>query len=675
MSRIASWTHNLNPEQCKAALHNEGPLLILAGAGSGKTTVLVTRTGRLIDEKRAAPKEICVLTFTNKSARELKNRVTAKLGDQAQGVWAGTFHSFGLQILRQFHKEAGLPKFFGILDSSDSQSLVKEIMRNFNLSGKIDFDAGKLLSVMGNMRALGKSENPQDDEYSTAAEWCLPKYMKKLSQLGVVDFDNLIQKPLELFDKSKEVKERVQNAFKFVMVDEFQDTNKPQLALVTNVVEKHLNIAVVGDDDQSIYGWRGACIENILTFPSYYEKCAVVRLERNYRSTPAILNLANAVISKNEKRHAKKLKSDPNAQEGILPEVFVYESEEEEVERVIGEITNLKQSGREHHEFAILFRSNSQGALLEAEMRKQGIPHQITGGTAFFDRKEIRDILAYLRSAIRPNEVSFRRILNVPSRGIGEATVDLIAESSSQNKTSFYKAAKEWRNSEINENAGLSIDQLIKDLDSLVPDLVATDSTPGDKLINFLTHIGYKNYLEKESKDSLAFSKRWGLVGIFAQVLNKFAAHSGRTEKTIKGFIDAMELRDNQDEEDKSSVSLMTLHSCKGLEFPIVFMVGIEEDVIPHRTLGSDISEERRLFYVGVTRAQERLILSRARQRKRHGKLIPSAPSRFLLEIPKELYKEYELGWRPLSGDARKSLLEDLYKKLAFDATNETGKL
>ncbi|MFM8312961.1 MAG: ATP-dependent helicase, partial [Deltaproteobacteria bacterium] len=373
------WLNGLNSEQKEAALHNYGPLLILAGAGSGKTTVLVARTGRLIQENIVNPKELCVMTFTNKAARELKSRVQDKLGSTAKSIWAGTFHSFGLHILREFFKEAGLPKTFGILDPGDASSIVKEILKDFHLGDKTAYDAEKLLSLMSYWRERGQTQTSSVDEYEQAVEWILPHYTKKLKQLGMIDFDGLILKPIELMEKNENLRKVLQSRFTQVMVDEFQDTNLMQMKLIRLLTDAHKNLAVVGDDDQSIYGWRGACIKNILDFPKSYENCKVVRLEQNYRSSPAILAVANSIIDKNHERHKKILKPSKKLTENKLPQILVFENETEEGEQIASEVQHFQKLGFKNREIAILYRSNGQGPIVEAELRKMQVPYSMTG--------------------------------------------------------------------------------------------------------------------------------------------------------------------------------------------------------------------------------------------------------------------------------------------------------
>lgn len=663
---MSRWLDGLNPEQQQAALHNHGPLLILAGAGSGKTTVLVSRTGRIIDEKVVEAEQVCVLTFTNKAARELKTRVAAKLGAPAKKVWAGTFHSFGLMLLKKHYQAAQLPKEFGILDGSDAGGMVKELLSDFKIAGKQGFDTDSILEKMSRWRETGKQEASVDEDYEHAIEWLLPRYQQRLKRLGMVDFDGLILKPLELMRTNEEIATAVRNQFQQVMVDEFQDTNLMQMRFVKALVESHRNIAVVGDDDQSIYGWRGACVSNILDFPKIYAGCEVVRLERNYRCSTEVLALANAVIAKNTERHPKVLKpSKMQAVSGFLPEIFVYENEVVESESVAVEIQQFMKQGRAANEICVLYRSNSQGALLEAELRKSQVPYRISGGTAFFDRKEARDVLAYLRCSLRPHEIALRRILNLPSRGIGDKAVELLESFCNDHQIKFYHGLKRWREAGVDEKAGAGIDSFLHLLETLPGRLFGNSLKPGDNLVKFFESIGYKKSLEKLGTNAVSIANRWRVVEVMASIMDRSLERNGATIQSLENFIDAMELRDALEEKDADvpKVQLMTLHACKGLEFDVVFLMGVEEDILPHRVLGSDISEERRLFYVGITRAKERLILTRARQRRKHGKWVDAPPSRFLIEAPPELYVEHN-GSRPVNEQRRKAMVADLFKLL-----------
>jgi superfamily I DNA/RNA helicase len=666
------WMRGLNAEQQEAVAHVDGPMLILAGAGSGKTTVLVSRTGHLIDQCGLDPRRILALTFTNKAARELKERVHIKLGQQAEALRAGTFHSFGVYLLKQFHKKAGLSKHFGIIDQNDSQSLVKELLKDLKFPGKDSFDADALLNKISDWRELGQKKAKNEDEYDVVTEWLLPRYLKKLENMGVVDFDSLILRPVELIQEFPEIREEVGGLFDQIMIDEFQDTNIAQMRLVQGLVTSHKNITVVGDDDQSIYGWRGACIQNILDFPKTFRPCKVVKLEQNYRSSQKILHLANTVIQKNQMRHNKVLKPGLSQQTSDLPELFVFETEEQEIEGIFRELNSFLKQGVPHKEIALLYRSNSQGALFEVECRKQKIPYEISGSTGFFERKEVKDILAYIRCAQHPNEVVFRRILNTPARGIGDQSIEHLTQFSKAHNLSFHKAAVQWREAGVGESAGEGIESLLKILRELKQNLMGGPETPGERMRLFLLSIGYDKHLANISKDALAAQKRWNLVQIFCQVMDRILLKMDKTDpKVLMEFANFMELRDSDPDDEKNQIQLMTLHAAKGLEFDVVFLAGLDEDTLPHKSLGEDPAEERRLFYVGITRARKRLIITRSKNRLRHGRTYLTTPSRFITDISADLMTVHALGWRPVNEDQRKSLLQDLYKKLEAPPAKE----
>ncbi len=659
---MKDWLQDLNPEQAEAVLHNDGPLLILAGAGSGKTTVLVARTGRLISEKKTTPERVCVLTFTNKAATELKHRVARRLGDRAKKVWAGTFHSFGLKFLKEHWKEAGLPKKFGVIDSGDSTSILKDLAKNIKDYEKAQLNLELLANKIAWIRQHGKEPVLDGSPEAAASVIFAPKYQRRLRELGVVDFEELLLRPLKMMNASPELKEKIQNRFDYIMVDEFQDTNSTQMKLVDLLSKSHGNLAVVGDDDQSIYGWRGAEIQNILQFPKRYKKCCVIRLERNYRSSETILRLANEVIANNKMRHGKVLKPGrPNP--GQLPELFVFENEENEVDETLRELQNFNKQGYTWRDMAILYRSNSQGGLMEGGLRRTQIPYKLTGGTALFDRKEAKDVLAYLRCMFYPSEVSFRRILNVPARGIGEKTLDeieLIEDGE------FFKKTKTWAQNNLQEKAGQNIIELFEFLQNLKKVLVSSSESAEEVLDKEMTKLGYRTLVNQSYKDLQAADGRWLSVIILGRILDGMFKKHGRTQDTMEMFVDHMELRDvGEDDGDNppDEVQMMTLHACKGLEFPLVFLLGVEEDLLPHARLGQNTDEERRLFYVGITRAQKHLILSRVQQRKRYGKLQDIAPSRFLLEVDNKLFSEM-IGARPMAEGQKTQALSDLFKKL-----------
>ncbi len=668
------WLAGLNTEQGEAVNHNHGPLLILAGAGSGKTTVLVSRTGRLIDENIAYAGQICVLTFTNKAARELKHRVHDKVGVLAKGLWAGTFHSFGLQLLRKNYQYLGLSPHFGVLDQSDSQSIIKELVKEVKVSSKEKFDADKLLNLINTLRAGKKIPPGYLDEYHELAEVLAPKYEKRLIMLGVTDFEGLLLEPLKLFKKYPDVLAKVQSQYTQIMVDEFQDTNSEQMKLIQYLSNSHQNLTVVGDDDQSIYGWRGAQIANILNFPSDYKNCKVVKLEKNYRSVTSILDLGNEVISKNAKRHGKVLQSTKLKNTEEKPEVFVLENEDEEADFVLREIQTLKGANYKFSDIAILYRSNTQGAFIESSLRRAHIPYEISGGTSIFERKEAKDCLAYLKQSLLPDEVSLRRIINTPPRGLGDTAIEKLSAYAIERKMDLQTACKNWKDVEIGEKQGEILDQFFKWL-WVFPQRILDDTSLGatvsERFQSMMRECGYRDYLSKQANDGVIFDKKWQVVEIVSRILESFLTKRDLSVAALKEFIDAMLLRDDtSDDKRKDQVQLMTFHASKGLEFPAVMLVGVEEDLIPHKRLGSDIDEERRLFYVGITRAQEKLVLTYCRQRKKMGVIKPVFASRFLTETPKSLYSFYQMGARPVSGQARESLVSDFLNKLKYTNKN-----
>jgi superfamily I DNA/RNA helicase len=626
---LSYWLQSLNPEQRDAVLHNHGPLLILAGAGSGKTTVLVSRTGRLISEGLAKPERICVLTFTNKAAQELKHRVAKKLGDSAANVWAGTFHGFGLQILKENYEAAGLPRKFGVIDAGDAQSVIKDLLKEHHAYEKQGFVLEKVMQKISVLRETGRESALDDTIESAMAVVLAPKYQKRLRALGVVDFDELLLRPLKMMRESEELRGKLQKRFDFVMVDEFQDTNNTQMLLVDELTAAHRNLAVVGDDDQSIYGWRGAQIRNILDFPKRYKSCAVIRLERNYRSTAKILNMANAIIATNKDRHTKVLKAASGG-EGEVPELFTFANEEMEIDAIVNELQTFQKRGYAWKDIAILYRSNSQGGLMEGGLRRTGIPYKITGGTALFDRKEAKDVLAFIRCSIYPNEIAFRRIINLPARGIGEKTIESIEDYDKKKPREFHLKAKLWAQANPHEKASESINQFFQWLEDFKKQLVHAPGDAEEVLQQQLEGLGYRKLVFDSFKDPKAGESRWLAVVILGRILSGMFGRHGRSLETLEKFIDSMELRDREEDDDGdvNQVQMMTLHACKGLEFPLVFLLGLEEDLLPHAKLGQDVDEERRLFYVGVTRAKKHLVMTRVRERKRYGKIQLVAPSR-----------------------------------------------
>jgi len=664
---MKKWTDGLNPEQVQAVLHNEGPLLILAGAGSGKTTVLVARTGRLISENIVRPENMAVLTFTNKAARELKSRVGKKIGEAASQIWTGTFHGFGLQMVKTFTEEAGLEPQFGILDSSDSSSLVRELLKETKSGAKAAFDPDRLLNII-NAKRSKQALVAVEDEYEDMAEVLKEKYEKKLKLLNVVDFESLLLLPLEMMKKHPHVLERIRKRCHYLMVDEFQDTNFIQMEWIRLLWGDSQNIAVVGDDDQSIYGWRGALVSNILDFPKEFKKCEVIKLDRNYRSNEPILTLANQAIQFNEKRHGKLLRPEKVYKIKELPEVFVFDNESEEASGIVRELQDQLRLGKKPGDLAILYRSNSQGAYIEGELRKNRIPYQITGGTSIFERKEAKDVMTYLEQSIKPHDLGLKRILNVPNRGLGDVALEKLVETTKAHKQKLIQTLRAVETTALNLAAQESVKEFLEFLKLLPEEILKASPEPGSVTSawkSFFEKLGYFQYLQKDSLKSETAQGRWMRVEIVGRILENHLIKNGFSRESIKEFVEKILLRVDDEDEDRSGfVQMMTLHASKGLEFPVVILAGLEEDLLPHRTLGGHIEEERRLFYVGVTRAQERLMMTRCRARLRYGQLRPVSPSRFLVQLDRNLYVEHEHGVRPWKADERASMVGDFLKRL-----------
>ena len=603
---MSFWLQNLNPEQQDAVLHDHGPLLILAGAGSGKTTVLVSRTGRLIAEGLTRPERVCVLTFTNKAAQELKIRVSRKLGAGADKVWAGTFHGFGLQFLKEHWREAELPRKFGIIDGGDALSILKDLLRDHRALEKDRFDVEKLMSKIGRLRETQRESSLDDTIESAMAVTLAPKFVRRLRHLGVVDFEDLLLRPLKMMNENSRLREKMQARFDFVMVDEFQDTNATQMLFIDQLTAGHRNVAVVGDDDQSIYGWRGAEISNILGFPQRYQGTKVIRLERNYRSSPTILNLANAIISTNKKRHGKVLRPGLD-REGEPPELFVYENENEEVDQVVGELTEFHRQGYRWRDIAILYRSNSQGGLIEGGLRRAQIPYKLTGGTALFDRKEAKDALAFIRSSLHPTEVSFRRVINLPPRGVGEKTLDAIEAVTTP--VDFHQKARLWAKAHDGEAASGGITKFFEFLEEMKSQLVHSPLDAEDVLVSEMRRLGYRDYVNQSYRDpaggraALAQRDHPGPhPERHVRSPRPVAGHAG----ALRRLHGAARLRfRGRRRRRRSGADDDPAPRARVLEFPLVFLLGLEEDLLPHARLGGDVDEERRLFYVGVTPREE----------------------------------------------------------------------
>lgn len=634
----------LNLVQREAVLHQEGPLLILAGAGSGKTRVLTHRIGYLIKHAGVSPFNILAITFTNKAAGEMKERLEHIVGPLAKDAWVSTFHSACMRILRREGEKIGYGRNFVIYDSDDQQRLIKSCLQELNIDEK-RFNpkaiAGAISSAKNVLMDPTAYERKSYDFFAQTAAKVYHLYQRKLKANLAMDFDDLLMQCVRLFQEYPHVLEYHQNKFRYIHVDEYQDTNHAQYTWVKLLAEKYRNLCVVGDDDQSVYGWRGADIQNILDFERDYPEAQVLKLEQNYRSTGRILEAANCVVGNNRGRKPKRLWTENPEGQPIVS--YQAESEHDEARYVIQQIQRISEAeGRPYKEFAILYRTNAQSRVLEEHLLYSGIPYRILGGFRFYERKEIKDILTYLRFISNPaDEVSLRRIINVPKRGIGDASVQKLLEYAAEQGWTAQQALER-----IEQIPGLSraakaitaFGQMMDELRREAPTLLVTQLVK--KVIDVT---GYVRELEAERSDEA--NSRIENVKELMSVTQEFDRNA--EEKTLEEFLAGVSLVSDTDNyhEDENAIVLMTMHSAKGLEFPVVFVVGMEEGVFPHNRAQfeeSELEEERRLCYVAITRAREKLYLTRAWQRMIFGNTVCSGPSRFLEEIPGELILEEE---------------------------------
>ncbi|AZN38463.1 DNA helicase PcrA [Paenibacillus albus] len=643
----------LNPPQRAAVQATDGPLLIMAGAGSGKTRVLTHRIAYLIQKKRVAPWSILAITFTNKAAREMQQRVSALVGNSGQDIWVSTFHSMCVRILRRDVSRIGFSNSFSILDSADQLSVIRNCMKDLNIDTK-KFEPKSVQAALGG--AKNELITPEQfelkigDYFDGIVAKVYTAYQKRLKNNNSLDFDDLIMKTIELFKEVPEVLEFYQNKFRYIHVDEYQDTNRAQYMLCNMLASKHHNICVVGDSDQSIYRWRGADITNILNFEEDYPEAKTILLEQNYRSTSNILNAANAVIKLNTGRKDKKLWTDQG--EGDAITVYQADSEHDEGYFVTGEIRQQVNKGRKFGDHAILYRTNAQSRVIEETLIKSDIPYQIVGGVKFYDRKEIKDILAYLRLISNPDDdICFQRIVNVPKRGIGDTTVAKLSDEAGLRGISVFALLEQIDWLDVTGRARTALTEfrdMIDNLTRMVEYLSVTELT--EKILELS---GYREELNREN--TLESKARLENIDEFLSVTQEF--ENRNEDKSLVSFltdlaliadIDSMD-KDESENEVKDAVILMTMHSAKGLEFPIVFIIGMEEGVFPHSRALNDneeLEEERRLAYVGITRAEKRLFLTCARMRTLFGRTSANMPSRFLREVPDELKAETGRGAR-----------------------------
>lgn len=653
---------SLNSEQRDAVLHTNGPLLILAGAGSGKTRVITFRIAHLIGEGHAAPDEVLAVTFTNKAAEEMRNRVEQLLGDSRRPVWMSTFHSLCARLLRREGPAIGLTRDFVIYDSSDQLSVVKQALKALDIDDKLIQPRAALSRIS---QAKNKMETPEQMKSSGFGlrEQQIARiyevYRRVLNDAGALDFDDLLLKTVELFEGNEFVREKYAQKFKYIMIDEYQDTNRPQYLLIKRLAEHYRNLCVVGDPDQSIYKWRGADLRNILDFEQDFPEAVIVRLEQNYRSTQVILDAASAVISQNRGRKEKRLWTDRKGGDNIL---YMRAGDEiEEADFITRSVREARQRDA-NTMVAVLYRTNSQSRAIEDALMREGVPYRIIGGVRFYERKEIKDVLAYLRLVINPHDdVSFRRVVNVPARGIGKTVMEALdgidlADADSDlppllavGLDPVVSRQSLWARMNVLIEKKLAQPRAIQSLKTFRDTIVSLASDASHigvagVIARTLDDSGYlKDLREERSEDAEA------RIENLMELVSAAREYEGRDpEASLGGFVDRLSLLSEADEEEgakEARVWMMSMHAAKGLEFPIVIVAGMEEGLFPHaRSLqdDEDIEEERRICYVCITRARERLILTGAARRRIFGEYQSTEPSRFLEEIPRELIRKLE---------------------------------
>ncbi|QDG49719.1 ATP-dependent DNA helicase Rep [Persicimonas caeni] len=641
----------LNPQQREATTHIDGPLLILAGAGSGKTRVITTRIAYLIT-RGIEPKSILAVSFTNKAATEMQERVAQLTGDKlAQQTYLSTFHSLGADILRQDIDALGFKKPFTILDQGDQQSVIKDAFKELKLDPKV-VDPRRILSLISKakMGFCEPKELPElkHDPLMPYAQKIYGFYTGALKGLNAVDFDDLICLPVVLFKEHEKVRQKYARRFQYVMVDEYQDTNMTQLLFLRELVKDHMNLCVVGDDDQSIYGFRGAVAENILEFEKQFEGVKVVKLEQNYRSTNNILRAANEVIANNSVRKEKALWSSKG--DGTKLRYVECEDEREEAEFVAAEIERYKlKYDLRYRDCAILYRVNPQSRLFEEALRTYRIPYTVVGSTEFFDRKEVKDFVAYLKACVNHNdEVSIRRVVNVPPRGIGPTLLERISDFAHEEDISFHLALCKIADDPSHVHGiGYAVSENIADfidiLDTFNEKFEEAEDDPSIRMAEIsrevLKRTNLIDHIRSVEKNPKIARRRIDNVDEILSSLSQYQDAGGDSLKSYLTRITLDRSDPGEDEAEKEGVRMMTLHSSKGLEFPVCFLVGMEEGYLPHGRSLDDrqgLAEERRLCYVGITRAKEHLTLTSAAMRKRYGQEEDREPSRFLEEIPEE---------------------------------------
>ena len=642
----------LNEMQQLAVDTTEGPLLILAGAGSGKTTVLVNRVEHIISSRLATPWQVLAITFTNKAAGELRERLVSAIGDEANDIWAYTFHSCCSRILRRFGERIGYTNHFTIYDTDDSRRVMKQCQKQLGIEDKLINHKSILAEISRAKDSLispdeYKQTSQNDFRKSKIAE-CYEMYQKELKKSDAMDFDDIIFNTVKLLEENEDVRDLYQTQFKYVMVDEYQDTNHAQYVLTSLLADKYKNICVVGDDDQSIYRFRGATIENILSFEKQYKGATVIRLEENYRSTQNILDGANAVISHNKNRKGKTLFTRSGSGDKIVYKTVMSESEESQY--IIDEIIKNVDNGMKYSDHAILYRMNAQSRNLEVMLTKSGISHRIIGGHRFFDRKEIKDIVSYLAVINNPSDnVRLQRIINVPKRAIGDtmfANVLEIAAGLGMSAFEVCERADEFQKTSRSASKLMGFTKMIRDFQECIEDGMGLN----DLLQEVLEKTKYLDFLHEDIE---TYDDRVNNIKELSSMFIKYEEES--EDANLSEFLEDVALISDIDSynEDEDAVVLMTLHSAKGLEFPVVFIPGMEEGIFPgNQSMFSeeDLEEERRLAYVGITRAKKKLYLISSQQRMLYGQTSRNMPSRFLREIPSSVIDDQSVVARRSTG-------------------------
>lgn len=633
----------LNNKQYEAVVNTEGPSLVIAGAGSGKTKVLTHKIAYLINEKNVKPWNILAITFTNKAASEMKQRIESLIGSQnTSDMWIGTFHSICVRILRKFIDRIGFDSSFIIFDASDQKSLVKQCLKELNINDKLFTDKG-VLSEISN--AKNEMLTPMQYEIRANGEYrketiakIYSLYQAKLKQNNSLDFDDIINYTIQVLSENADILEYYSEKFKYVLVDEYQDTNKAQFTLITLLSARYGNITVVGDNDQGIYSFRGADISNILNFEKDFPGTKIIKLEQNYRSTKPILDTANAVIKHNPKKYEKNLWTEK--EEGHKPKLYVAKNEYDEADFIVEEIEHLRREEYyKYSDFTVLYRTNAQSRAIEDILRRENIAYKIIGGLKFYERKEIKDTISYLRLIQNPSDnLSLQRIINEPKRGIGKTSLEKVEEIANANGISMYEVIKKAEVFGLNK-VYLNSREFINTIEEL--HAKKDDMVISELVKETLNKTGYTKALEQEN--TAQAEARIENIEEFLTVAIEFEEQFA--ENTLANFLESITLTSDIDgmEETDNSVTLMTLHSAKGLEFPVVFLVGMEEGLFPsYRSIGEEkeLEEERRLAYVGITRAREYLYLSCAKQRTIFGSTTCNRISRFVQEIPDELIEK-----------------------------------